>query len=88
MEQEGLVEIYESRDGGSGKTEETSWSFRVFDGVDVVNSNNPLIAATVQLALETSSPVRLIYDESKTVSLARIDKNSPTIPKPFLKRKS
>lgn len=55
------VMVYESTDGGSGDPRKTFWQF--FVGPTAVSTDNPLHAETMRLAIETSSKVRVTFQE-------------------------
>ena len=70
---EGYVTVFESSDGGSGDPAKTFWQF--FVGTQPVSTENPLIAETMRLAVNTSSKVRVTFDQSagNKMSQARIE---------------
>lgn len=69
------VMVFESTDGGSGKPEKTFWQFLMGNGNFPVTTDNPLLAETMRLAVETSSKVRATYSDSSphVMSQARIE---------------
>jgi hypothetical protein len=70
---EDFVTVFESTDGGTGDPAKTFWQF--FVGGQPVRTENPLIAETMQLAIKTSSKVRVAFDSAagNTMSQARIE---------------
>lgn len=69
---EDYVTVYESSDGGSGKPDDTFWQFFV-DG-RAVGTRNRYLAETMRLAVDTSSKVRVNFNEAdNTMSQARIE---------------
>jgi len=60
-EVEGHVGVYESTDGGGKQF----WGFHVGDPATAVTTMNSAHAEAVRLAIETSSRVRVTYDENK-----------------------
>jgi hypothetical protein len=69
---EDYVTVFESSDGGSGDPAKTFWQF--FVGTQPVGTTNPLIAETMRLAINTSSKVRVTFDQQagNMMSQARI----------------
>lgn len=70
---EGHVTVFESSDGGTGDPVKTIWQF--FVEAQPVRTENRFLAETMRLAVDTSSKVRVTYDENKsnTMSQARIE---------------
>jgi hypothetical protein len=70
---EDYVTVYESSDGGTGNAVKTFWQF--FVGSQPVSTENPLIAETMRLAINTNSKVRVSYDPAagNTMAQARIE---------------
>ena len=67
-----FIKVFESSDGGSGDPAKTIWQF--FVGAQPVTTNNPMLAETMQLAVNTQSRVRVTFDPAagNTMSQARI----------------
>jgi len=73
---EGYVTVLESSDGGSGNPAKTFWQFfvHVLGGTtQQVTTENARLAETMRLAVETTSKVRVTYDDdTKIMSQARV----------------
>jgi hypothetical protein len=76
-EAKGLVEIYESSDGGSENPRKTHWQFSV--GGKFVGSDNPHMAETIRLAILDRKEVVVIYDADRgnTISQVKIVLRTP-----------
>jgi hypothetical protein len=70
---EDYVTVFESSDGGTGNAAKTFWQF--FVGSQPVSTENPFIAETMRLAINTNSKVRVTFDPKagNTMSQARIE---------------
>jgi hypothetical protein len=75
---EGYVTVFESSDGGTGDPLKTFWQFFVHvlgGGTQQVTTENARLAETMRLAVETTSKVRVTYDDAtaaKVMSQARV----------------
>jgi 2-iminobutanoate/2-iminopropanoate deaminase len=74
---EGYITVFESSDGGTGDPVKTFWQFFVHvlgGGTQQVTTENARLAETMRLAVETTSNVRVTYDDAtKVMSQARTD---------------
>lgn len=68
-----FVRVLEASDGGTGNPADTFWQF--FVGAQAVTTRNPLLAATMKLAVETEAKVNVTFDPAggNTMSQARIE---------------
>jgi hypothetical protein len=73
---EGYVTVFESSDGGSGDPAKTLWQFFVHalgGGTEQMTTENAKLADAMRLAIETTSKVRVTYDDAtRVMSQARV----------------
>lgn len=71
-EVEGYVTVFECSDGGSGDPRKSFWQF--FIGDTPVGTENPYIAETMKIAIQTCRQVRVSYDPANgnRISQARL----------------
>ena len=70
---EDYIKVFEATDGGKGDPANTFWQF--FVGAQAVTTKNPLLAETMQLAVNTQSKVRVTFDpaDGNTMAQARME---------------